>query len=175
MGIAKVEEALSAFELQQWPTTTTRREEDQISLVQHSSRSRTLNGPDPDVSSPPENCCSLRAKIILWAITLILALVIGLSVGLTKKHSTSVSSWRIPYPYEFSLTTITEKFTQAHWVHTRMPILFVLVLVATPRSSLMYRSVTLSSMLHLVGVHYGLQAIGIVRILLYMIVVSAQV
>ena len=109
MGIAKVEEALSAFELLQWETPTTRREEDQPPLVQYSSRSRILNGPDPDVSSPPEDVYD-RKMIIFWSIFLILALVIGLSVGLTWQ---SVSSWHLPLLDEILLNTLIDQDTKA--------------------------------------------------------------
>ena len=101
MWNAKAEEAFKEIELSQWETTASRREEVQTPLVKYSTRSSALYGSDQKY----RGLGGRKACIILMVIIAILAslaLVIGLAVGLPKKHEhehlMSASSCRIPFP-----------------------------------------------------------------------------
>ena len=155
MWFRKVKEPLSDTELPQLETTPSRREEDQIQFARYDSRSS--NRKDSDQEDHKGQDCIVY--LVILAITL--AVGLGLHFGLKKRHehSMSVSSCCIPIPDEPLLNTVIEKPTKAHWKSTGLPPLLVimgllyfmsllLVLVATLRATLMFRSVVKSLLIH---------------------------
>ena len=132
------------------------------------SETQTLYGggqrsPSAQNSSSPSHArhrghCRPKTWIIwLVVIAAAIALAIGLTVGLTWR---SVFSWRIPFPYELLLNTITGKIITANFIRSLILIqtisiiilmFMVLVLVATSYNTMMLLSVIISSILHLHG------------------------
>ena len=165
MGNAKAKEAPSEFKLQQWETKPALCEEDQTPLVQYNSTWNTLNAPDRNVPSPPEVYSGNNGHNKIYCIWVLLIIVILPSiivpVVITNKHSTekqptSVSPWRIQHLYELLLNTIIGTFTQVicknlSLITGTVDMGLQLVLVATFQARLMFGSVTLSSLLHLLG------------------------
>lgn len=108
MGNAKAEEPFSEIELPEYEPpryepTHGHREEDQTPLVRYSSTSRTLY--DPNRGVLPYTKASHTGCRALLAIIIMLAIVIGIPVGVNK-YTTSVSSWRISLLHEFLLNMI---------------------------------------------------------------------